>query len=132
MNFVKERNNIHMRTVLNGFYVETQHAYRGHVYLHLSKGSYSITPHKAIPEEDVLDHALELIIPHNALLSTIRLEQMIPKEGGDVAREDIKNIKRALRVHSTCHRCGTPVLTRTEYPCPNCRKDLNKTQGEIK
>ena len=115
-----------MKTVLNGFIVSTEPADRGYVLLTVSKGNYKIFYSSPIKEEDATDKAIELTVKHNAVLSVLRLEALIPKEGGDIAREHIEHLKRAIGVHSHCEQCGTPVLTRVLYPCPACRKEFIK------
>lgn len=115
-----------MKTVLNGFLVSTEPANRGYVLLTIAKGDYKVYYQVPLKEEDVTDTAIELTIKHNAVLSILRLEALIPKEGGDIAKDDIYNLKRAIGVHSHCQRCDTPLLTRVLYPCPVCRKEFIK------
>ena len=115
-----------MRTVLNGFHVSTEPADKNHVLLTLSKGNYKVFYQSPIREEDATDKAIELTIRHNAVLSILTIEKLIPKEGGDIAREHIDHLKRAIGVHSHCEQCGTPVLTRVLYPCPACRREFIK------
>lgn len=117
-----------MRTVLNGFIVSTEPSEKNHVLLTIAKGngSYTVYYQPPIKEEDATDKAIELTIQHNAILSVMAIEKLIPKEGGDIAREHIQHIKRQMRVHSHCEHCNTPLMTRVLYPCPACRREFIK------
>lgn len=115
-----------MKTILNGFYIQTEPAEKNHVLLTITKGDYKVFYRPPVKEEDATDKAIELTVRHNAVLAIIKIDQLIPKEGGDIAREYIDHIKRAIGVHSHCEKCGTPVLTRVLYPCPVCRREFLK------